>query len=367
MRRRALAVVLLGVFLLLGGCWDNRSIEHRAIVLMIGIEPAQDGLISVYFQVPTSQALSSLSVSSSPSSASPATYVVGGVGKTVAQAMTQAQAKSSGDLYLGQVQEIVLSSQLPAAQFEDVLDFLARIGPMDKTSYVAVSPDPIQLIMQHQPQEGLLPALYLTSFFSCRHCQEVYLSRTVWAAEQHLQTPGMSMWLPVMRDHEANFRIDQVALYRQGQPVMTLTPEQTVYLGYLLNATAKASLPFTLHGAPVSIRALMSRTATHVVPEAGGVRLVADLKVQGILDTLPPGEATIANLRTLEIEVSRGIAAQELTLIRSMQRQGVDPVGFLAPYLWQHQSLMPQANELYRNAGVEVRVHTRIIDVGDVL
>ncbi len=367
MRRALFAAVLVLVSALLGGCWDDRSIEHRAIVLIIGIDQGPDQQLMVHFQVPTSQALSSLSVSSTPSAGTPSAYVVSGTGRTVAEAMTQAQGKVSGDLYLGQTQAIILSSHLPAPQFASVVNFFARMGPMDKTAFVAVTPEPVAQVMQRQPQEGMLAALYLNSLFSCRRCQEVDLTRTVWAMEMRAQAPVTAIWLPLLKDKDANYQVNEVAIYQGGRPVMTLTPEQTVYFGYMINATSKAAMVFPLHGSPVSVRALSSSTSTRVLAQGGGLHLRADLKVQGIVDTLAPGEATLANLRTLQNEVSQGIAIQELALLRSMQQQGVDPVGFMAPYLWQHQELTPKAEALYRSASLEVRVHTRIIGVGDVL
>lgn len=368
MKRALCAAALLACSLCLGGCWDNRPIEHRALVLMLGIDQGPDQEFTVYFQMPTSQALSSLSVSSTPSgSGTPPTYIVNGTGKTFSAAMTQAQGKVSGDLYLGQVQAILLSSRLPAPLFENALDFITRIGPMDKTAFVAVTPEPVSALMQHQPQEGLLPSLYVNTLFSCHRCQEIDLSRTVWSMEKRASAPGAAIWLPVLHDQGANYRVERMAIYRGGRPVLTLTPQETTDFGYLINATAKAGMTFSLHGWPVGIRALNSSTRTRVVQQGRVLQLQADLQVNGIVDNLPPGGATLSNLQILENEVSRGIAGQELALLRVMQQKGVDPVGFLAPYLWHHPELTPRAEELYRSAGVKVTVHARIVDVGDVL
>lgn len=365
MRRWMLAPLLVSC-LSLAGCWDNRPIEGRALVLMIGIEPAPEGQLSVHFQVPTSSVLSALASNSGSTQGSP-NYVVQGTGPNVAAAFAEAQGKVGNDLYLGQTQMVLLSSQLSAVQFRRAIDFLVRTGPLDKTAFVATTPEPVREVLLHQPPEQQQPALYLTSLFSCPGCAEVNLARLVFNLERRSSTPGVDIWLPVLRTTKSNYLINEVAIYHAGLPVLTLDAARTPYFGYLTGLVSKAVLTVDTPFGPVGIRALRSATQIRAIPSGSHLELRADLSLTGTLDSLPPGDATAQNLHFVEELASRRILAEELSLLTELQRLGADPAGLMERCLWRHPEWIPRQQEIYRAADIRVTVRTRITDVGDAL
>lgn len=59
MKKGIIAFLLACVALLLGGCWDKLELEEQAFVVVLGLDKAPDGLVSVTFQVANPQVGSS--------------------------------------------------------------------------------------------------------------------------------------------------------------------------------------------------------------------------------------------------------------------------------------------------------------------
>lgn len=193
LRYRAISLlVALGLALLgLTGCADNRQLNYRALVLAMGFAPAAHGRIKVLFQIPTPSGLTSLSGGGSGSSGSsgPTTFTVEGTAKTVARAFTKAQADVNQDLYLGQLQAVIFSTQLTSAQFTDIASTLTRFGTLDKTAYALATQAPVTDVLQTVSKTTPLAPLYYSTEFGCAHCQTVNLKREIWSIEQQQYAP----------------------------------------------------------------------------------------------------------------------------------------------------------------------------------
>lgn len=362
--RRGAAVALGALLALpLTGCWNNRAIEHRAIVLVLGIDRGRDGNLVTLFQIPTPQALTGFT---NGGSRGPTSFVIQGEGPTVGKAATFAQAKSDRELFFGQTQLILFSAALTPAELESAANYLARVGPLDKTAFVAVTPVSVSDVLSYEPHAARFSALYFATLFSCNTCQEVGLARTLWDFEQRYVTPGSDNWLPVIAPSGGDYLVSQVAIYRGPSLVLSLSPAQTVYFGYLVGRTSKAALSVPTALGRIGVRAIRASPHLAVRLENGRAMLDVDLRVKATLDTLPAGEATLPNLALMETATSDVIMRQTAAVVRKLQAAGVDPLDFFRTLVWQHPELRPRWRELLRKAGLRVRVQTRIVDVGDV-
>ncbi len=364
------AGLLCGLLLLasvLSGCWDNRPIDARAPVLMLGVGPAPHGRVSVFLETPSPSGLMSLTNAAGGGGSGPSFYVLTGTGGTVLTALSNAETTSDRDIYLGQTGMVILSTKLTPMELNMTLLTLARLGPFSKTAYMGVTNVPLPQFMSFTPEESKLPALYFLTAFACSHCLPVNLARTVWQAEEARITPGASLWFPLITPQKTGYVIRQAALYRSDRLVRVLSPAATLLFGLATQHTSKAALDLPpIQGVPVSVRAISATTRYTVQWTHGRLHITLAIQAQGVLDVLGEGLATSSVLTRLESEVSARIAGGTLALLRQLQALGVDPVGFGRAFLYRHPELRPQWPSLYRHAVIHVQVTTAIHNIGDV-
>lgn len=361
-------MVLVIVMGALTGCGDNRPLNHRALVLAMGFAPASHGRVTVYFQMPTPSGLKGISASSgtgSAGSAKSSTYIVTGTGATVARAFSIAQGLINQDMYLGQLQAIILSTHLSRLQFESVVSVLLRIGSLDKTPYALAATAPIAQVLSATPPTAVVSPLYYSTEFRCAHCQTVNLKRTIWDVERLQYTPTQSLWLPVVNPTSRGLQIDTVALYRGDRVERVLTPHQTMLLGWVLGRTTKGTVELRWDGLPVSVRALKSRPQLTAQWRGSQLHLTVQLRVTGDVDAFPLADQLGPHLPWLEATTSDRVSSRILRLMMDMGGAGVDPFDWGNAYLWIHPGEATRWDTAYPHAIWTVRVHTIIRVIGD--
>lgn len=359
---------ILCVVTLLTGCWDDRPVEERGMVLMLGVAPAAHRGLTLYFEVPTASGLTGLTKGgSSGSSSSPPFVVYRGQGSNFTDAYTNAQGQTNEDLYLGQVQVIALSTRLSSGQFALTDATFARLGPLDKSADAVAVSGSMAKFMDFAPTGTSLPGLYLSSLFSCHHCQTAHLARTVWSREKRLWSPTSSVWVPEISIAGSTFEVDRMVVYHGYRPAMVLTPRQTWDAGLLMGITAKAPLSVPIPGATIGVRAVHAspRFKTQSMPD-GKILIHVTLRVIGTLDSVPANMViTTPLLHQIEDKGAILVSHRLLAILVALQKKGANPIGFGRRYAWFHQDFASWPS-LYRHAEMSVTVHIHIHQLGDM-
>ncbi len=370
MKRRKVAwfLTLLCTVTLLTGCWDDRPVEERGMVLMLGISPNAHHGVTLYFEVPTASGLTSLtSGGSSGSGSGPKFIVYRGQGDNFSDAFTNAQGKTNEDIYLGQLQVIALSTRLSPRAFTVIDATLARLGPMDKSADAVAVSGSMAKFMAFSPVGTSLPGLYLASLFACRHCQTAHLARTVWSREKRLWSPTTSVWVPLITTNATTFIVDRIVVYHGYQPTIILTPHQTRTLGFLLGITAKAPLTVPMSVGIISLRAVRAHPHFRTMPESGGKVLIhLTVSLSATLDGVPPNVTiTTPLLHELEAKADTLLSHRMLKILLMLQKKDSNPLGFGRSYVWFHQDFTTWPT-LYRQATIAVTARIHVHQLGDL-
>ncbi|MCL5116883.1 MAG: spore gernimation protein, partial [Firmicutes bacterium] len=245
--KRALTVLLTALALLvtLTGCWDDKSLDTRTLVLAMGFYPGpKPGTIQVDFEYPTPSGLASSNPTSGSgsSSSTPPFDVLSGIGNNLSQAFSAAQAKTSRDLYLGHTILLVFSTKLKPDGLRRLTGALNRIGTLDKTPFVVASPAPFDKVVGVKMPQEEFPSLYYEQLFSCTTCSQLTLGVRLWQMTDRLLTPGVDLVLPVLTPTPEGPAVASVAIYHKFQYVTTLTPKQTTAYGIAAGMSKKTGL-----------------------------------------------------------------------------------------------------------------------------
>ena len=109
--------ILIGVALLLGGCYDYKEINDLAIISAIGIDYKDDEYMVT---------LEVLNDKQDKGSASVTTYTKNGTGKTLTEAIEDASDKIAKGTNFSHVKLMILSKSLMEEKFENIFDLFLR-------------------------------------------------------------------------------------------------------------------------------------------------------------------------------------------------------------------------------------------------
>ncbi|MBX5467684.1 MAG: hypothetical protein K6U14_09385 [Firmicutes bacterium] len=367
MRHWGKVVVGLSLMGLLSGCWSNRPVERRNLALMLGVGPAPHHQIRLIFQIPTRSGLTGLTKGSGASQEA-SFYLIEGVGATMTDAFAQAQAKTTRDLYLGQVEVVAFSTRLPPTAFEQARNMFSRLGSLDKTAYAVATPS-VRRLLALQPRSGELPGIILASNFGCLSCNVEHLERTVWDMETAHYNRGINLWLPLLSAGPHGFEINQMAVYAQDRPVLILTPPETQALGYVMGLTHKGTLTFRWGPHWVALRALDARPHFAMAWKDGRPAIAITLDVTGSLAEYLRGELTPPVLKAVETAAEKDLARRVTAVLARLQQAHVDPVGFGQSWVWFHPTRFARLGswrQAFAHATISVQVHLRLNDIGDL-
>lgn len=353
---------------LLSGCWSNRPVELRSMVLALGFTPAPHDRLRVTVQIPTKAGLTSLTGSGSTGGGSGALdYILSAEGTSPGTALTRIQAQMQTDLYLGQVQLVVLSSHLSGPRLLLVEDYLTRLGPMDKTAFAVATPSVRQFLTTKTSTQDL-PVLNLIGGFGCTNCETTTFQQHQWDVEMALPTPGDSLWMPYVTLTPTGFNTGRMIAYRGLTPVWALPEKQTVLMGYILGRTGKGYLSFHVGGYTIDIRTVDASPHLSARVVGGTLHLFAQLPVTGTLDAWTGPALTPARVQWIEQQVDTALAPQILAVLERLQREGSVPGGWLAPFIWRSEPSWKPASVWeahYRQAHITVAVQFHFTNVGD--
>jgi len=358
----------LSLLVSLAGCWDNRPLDARDLVLAMGVGPGPHHQITVYLAIPTPTGLTTGSASADSGgsgSSGPNTYLLEGTGSDIGAAIADAQGTTSRDIYLGQIQLVLFSHRLPSYQFGRAIDWLTRAGTVSKTAFAAVAESPLATILSYQPAGTTLGPIYFLTLFTCARCQTVTLRRTIWSLEMRSVTPGYSYWLPAVDAKGPNYVVHRIIAYRGNQPVATLSPSETVALGYVLGKTAKGTLAVATPEGLVGLRSIQGTSTARVTWVKGQMTIAVNLSLMASIDLMPSGTATPSHVGQVERAASQAVAKSALRVMQRLQRDGSDPEGFGRALFWVHPALAKHWERLYRHARLSVTATTVVENLGD--
>lgn len=364
---RLLVLSLLGM-LSLAGCWDNRSVDHRDLVLVMGISPSHKvkGDVAISFIAPTPDAMA---ITSSGGSSSTNFLVLRGRGKTLSDAFSSAQAQTPRDLYLGHLELVTFSTHLSASEMFRTLNALARIGTLDKTPYIASTAVPITDAVAKSTPQDKFPGLYYHRMFSCTKCQTVSYGIRFWQVIARLATPGVDLALPDIQPGPEGGVVDRLSLWRHDQYVATLPVNTSQILGLLQGRSHKLSFYLT-HAQGADIRAVAGGSSIHTtVGSDGKVSAQINLSLTATLDGINTTTETASQLSEISRQASHLIALRSVATIRTLQKLNVDPLGIGRELSWQHPSRYGQLHHwhaIWPHVPVTVHVHIKVNKMGDV-
>lgn len=138
--------VLVGIILLLSGCYDYKELNDMSIVSAIGIDYV-DNEYQVSFEVTES--------SKDGSSTEIQTKLVTGSHSNISDAFNEAMNKTDKEVYLEHVELLVVGKSLAEYGLNDCLDYIIRDTKINNNYFVVVSDNPKEILTSHEENKSM--------------------------------------------------------------------------------------------------------------------------------------------------------------------------------------------------------------------
>lgn len=189
MHNRRKYALLLIMALLLGGCWDGRELEKRAMVLMIGLDRSEAG-VRLSLQVARPQSLSGAATEGSSGGGDVVT-VVTREGSDVSAALHALQLAVDRDLFFGHTRVVLIGEELAREGVTELLQPLyGGASLLPRSAWLFVVHGSAEEVLGLRPSLDRIPATYLTNFFDNRLLLQRPYDVTLGAFRRRLVTPG---------------------------------------------------------------------------------------------------------------------------------------------------------------------------------
>jgi len=376
MGKRAVVKIMsiLMCSVLLGGCWDYKGMDELTIVAGIAIDLDQEDpeMYVVTFEI--------VDMATSSEKTDIKSKLLETRGKTITEAMFNANRKLQTNMYFGNAELLVLSRQLVEEKgLDPVLDPFFRDNGIRDNMYIMVSGN-------KTAKEILAPTEKIISFYIQKTLSEVNFAATstrpceLYQVYNMIEENTTDLALPVVfiSGKEAkDIGLEGLALFSGSKKIGDLNNRDTSY--YLLTASGLNGGSFELStqakdGGDKKYIAFVDRQS---IPSHDftfdGDRFTLTVKIEMIVSIVEFfgdwGEMDKALIGQLEKNIAEMLSQETRRVIQSIQSEyGIDIVGFACkihnknPTLWKE--VQDNWREYLKNAEVQVDCSVLIDDAG---
>lgn len=330
LRRKSAVIGLVLLIFSLAGCGDQLSLASRASALMMSVVPTTKTTFrwTFYFPNPaiTVSSISNLSTTNQ-------FYTVSTTSTSLYAALAKVQAKLSRRLYLGQLEDVVVSPQISATALSTIVNSYNTMGVLPKTVYLMAEPAKSAQAIPSTTQE-MAPSLYLTRYFDCCTCQPAALTQQVWQLWDDFETPGVS---PVIPFGTLTKGFSQLLVYPKRGTPQVLSRDAMRGWAFLTNHVNHETILVNTSTGLEAMTNITAHATTRMHLRQGHLDVFVSIHDEGSANEWPAH--TTFNVTTeahMEQAVSRKIVDLTLAAIQRADTTHTDPFGWERTYLFQH-------------------------------
>lgn len=178
---------------LLSGCLNSVQLNQRAIVQAVGVD-LKDDQIALTFQVFSPASSAGSSIGSTTDNAK----ILQVTGRTVSEAIQNANLKQGKQLFVGHNRIIIIGSALAEKGLEQPLSYFSATPWSRQNVYLALAEDKASDILSAKINQGMLPAETLQKIVENSEDNGVFKSVKLFEFLKSLQNKHNSAFLPIM-------------------------------------------------------------------------------------------------------------------------------------------------------------------------
>lgn len=358
MRKLRWTLPLLSI-LLLGGC-GYKDIDKRFFAVSIGIDAAKSQskqyLVSIKFAVPA--------VEKKPNDF----LIVSEEADTIAEAVRIIKTKVDKEVDFSHAKIILFGSEVVEKKMAPHLYYWpTRRRDFQEIAWVGIGEPTALEVLKVKPKSEQIPSNWLFLALGKEGSETPYvIPAFLFDIKKRFTEKGLDPILPIIQAKDHYIEINTVGLLNKKHLKMTLTPEETKILNFLLNKEIKSSVK--IHQGNVyfvidtqNVKTSYTIETTNRTKPVLQVKVKADGKIE---------ESTFQvqnrDLTKYEKVAEKSLNKEVRNLLIKLQKENVDPVGFGLRYRARHfqKNDWQTWSRIYPQLSFKVQSDIQIEDTG---
>ncbi|NLY74692.1 MAG: Ger(x)C family spore germination protein [Firmicutes bacterium] len=329
LKHARLGLIFSLMLLCLSGCWDVIPIEDRAQVLVIGVD-RNEGRIRLSAQIPTIKNLIQ-TVSPFTDRKKPIFKPFVVEGKSLIETMQRLEDRIFQSMVVGNVKLIIISPQAAEDDLLNILTIFLRQPTLSYQTLVMCSENSAAEIVRFEAPFELQPGLMIGK----QQASPLKLTRSfpikLWELVARIDNGITDPYLPVIKPDRDNqsYIIEGLKLFRRDKIVASLNPDESYLFGVLTGKVEEGYKEITVQNQEVGFSKVRYKTRIRIIRNRNHDRIQVEIKASGTLLQIPKGFPNrVATYKSIKTEMEKQLKRQILALVKKMQLQNTDPVGF---------------------------------------
>ncbi|MBO7742627.1 Ger(x)C family spore germination protein [Paenibacillus sp. MWE-103] len=371
-KRAVLLLAALSSLLVLPACKDRMNLEDITLVLMMGVDLDKDNRLVVYSASP---------VFSKEAKVKNEVTQVNAL--TLRDSRGQLDARVSALITTGKLQNVLLGKKLlQQPDWVKLLDIFYRDSKTRNNARLVAVDGSVADIMYFAPPDKRRLPLHIAKLLDTTYKRNLVEETTLWEMHRLLYERGRTPDMTIIRKTEREVVADSSALLNhEGRYVASIDMNESMML-QIVQDDKKSDLSITLllpeeqkkgsaiNTGAVSFYVLDVDRKVRTTYAGGKFRFDIELGLPIRLTERLFAFDVEKNAAGLQAQIDEQLKAKMDALVAKFQRHRVDPIGlglFARAYQYRAwKKVQDNWGEAFGQAEVNLRVRTRIVDMGDV-
>ena len=370
-------LLILGIPLLITGCWNRQELEGRAIVRLIAIDKGENN--NIKFSVQVARTSDSPGSSNGGSSgAEKSSVIMSSIGDTVMDAVRNLILKSGRKLYYPHNTAIILGNEIAKEGILPVLDLFNRDAEMRPLTWVLVTPGEAADILEAQSTLESLSAKQLDMMLKDFGLSSKTVATTLLDTMKQLayDSPGAILSNIELdpNNPKKTLLLNGAAVFQRDKLIGRLDPLEARGYLWIQDKVKSGIITFPCPGEEnKKVSMEIKRADRKIKPDISGGKLKFTITVN--VESRLAEQACLTDLsnpeKLMELKKSQGeVIEKEIRNIvdQAQQKYGTDILGFGTelsrkfPQEWQ--KMKDNWAEEFPKAEVNIVVNSKISDIG---
>ncbi|MFC7391771.1 Ger(x)C family spore germination protein [Scopulibacillus cellulosilyticus] len=214
------SLLLLLCLVIISGCWDERDLEKRAMVVAIGIDKGKKYPLKVSVEIPLPKNLGNGSGSNQSQGGGKSYKVISTEANSLAQALVDLQWKAEQTLFFGDLRELILSEPLVKKPFPSLFDAFSRMAVIRKSQIwpmIIKGESAEKFLKTFTPPEEQIPKIYLRGMIlSDENIQYIPKNTLANVVMDRINSTKEPFMLVIKQVNKSNVKIVGIGAFKGG-------------------------------------------------------------------------------------------------------------------------------------------------------
>ncbi|MDC3412403.1 Ger(x)C family spore germination protein [Aquibacillus sp. 3ASR75-11] len=360
MKTIRLTLILILMLTVFTGC-GLKDIDKRFFVIGIGLDQPEDEDNKIKVSL-------KLAIPPKESGKSAEFQVLTAETETITEAVRTIKSKVDKELDFGHTKIIVLGQKLVQNDVRFVFDWLQRRRDIQKIAFITVGkPSGLEVLNVKPPSETLPADSLILPFGQGGVESPSVVQQKLYQFYQKTTERGLDPILPIVEAKKEYFDIKQAGVFNKKKLKVELSKEETKMFNMINTGLEHTDVKIKRDNKTAMV-AVEKASADYDIVQGKKPSIQMNIDIEGIVEEQTSRDpVTEKALQKYEKAGSKEVKATALSLLKKLQKENVDPIGFGLRYRsrsWNNDTEWEEWQSIYPTIDFKVKVDFKLLTPG---